>query len=499
MESKNSPKKKKGKIIWRGFIYRIIFLFALIIFSYAGFLFYKIYNFEKNIYVETQNPATSQTEKKTFLRSTEDFLSGNVDSLKGSDRERINILLLGMGGEGHKGEYLTDTIMVASINPETYETAFLSIPRDLYVKVPDYNIHTKINAVYTYALRNESSSRSEAISLIKKTVEDATDQPIDYYAALDFKGFKKVVDELDGIKVNVEKDIVDHKYPGPNYSYQTFKLDKGTHLLDGETALKYARVRHTEGGDFARAKRQQKVLAAARRKAFSAENFLKPSKISGLFNSLQDNLITNIKFSEVPAFLNLAKNINIYETTNKVLDAWESDSLLSVDHVFMGGVNAFVLVPRIGNYTEIQSLAKNIFQLDKIERQKEEIKKEEANILIVGNNSKQLQEAQKLLQRMNYEPEVETKEADNSPANCSKKLKIFENNNSQKLFTLNDLAQKFQTEVEKTKTDQKSDIIICVPDNSENLFHAETSSPDNFSEDSEGAAIVDEEGKVIYN
>jgi LCP family protein required for cell wall assembly len=431
--------------------------------------------------------------ESSIIEATKNFISGKTVELKGEERGRINILLLGAGGEGHKGKYLTDTIMIASINTQTYETAFLSVPRDLYVEVPNYGVKTKINAVFSYGLRNRSSSKGEAVSLIKKTAEKVTGQPIDYYLMLDFEGFKRIIDEIGGIKVNVEKDIVDHRYPGPNYSYQTFELSKGTHNLDGETALKYARVRHTEGGDFARASRQQKVIAAAKRKAFSLENFVNPGKINNIFQALEENLITNIKFSEIPAFIKLANEVNIYNTNNEVLDAWESDSLLSVDHVPLGGVNAFVLVPRIGNYGEIHELAKNIFEINKIQRKREAIEKENAQVRIISSNQNNLLRARNLLERIGYEAEINRE--DDLDNYCRKEIKLF-NNNSDKIFTLDDLAKKFEAEVVGRSFSGKEDILLCLPDKKIDFLYREKAKTKEYPEKS---MIVDENGKVFYN
>ncbi|MFO7807603.1 MAG: LCP family protein [Candidatus Moraniibacteriota bacterium] len=489
---KKNPRRKKTRIIWRGFIYRLILLFFLAVFSYAGFIVYKIHNLEEKIYIQSSDTKNKNLKSSSFTEKTKNFLSGKTPELKGEDRDRINILLLGAGGEGHKGKYLTDTIMVASVNPQTYETAFLSIPRDLYVEVPDYEVKTKINAVFSYGLRNQSSSKGEAISLIKKSVENVTNQPIDYYLMLDFKGFEKIINELGGIQINVEKDIVDHRYPGPNHSYQTFKISKGSHQLDGETALKYARVRHTEGGDFARASRQQKVIAAAKRKAFSLNNFVDPRKINSLFDALGDNLITNVKISEVPSFLKLANNINIYNTTNRVLDAWSEDSLLAVDHVPMGGVNAFVLAPRIGNYSEIHDLAKNIFEIDKIKRQQESTKEENAKIELISSNHNNLIKARELLAKIDYNVEIN----EESETSCSNEVEIF-NNNSNKMFTLNDLAKKFQTKVANKEMESEKDIIICLPEKKMDfLYHEEKTQNQEYPEE---PPMIDENGKVFYN
>jgi len=126
---------------------------------------------------------------------------------------RINILLVGLAGKNYPGANLTDSIIVASINPKTYQTALLSIPRDLYVQIPDTKSYTKINALYARAQDADASGKS-GINDLEKTIADITSQPIDYYIALDFDGFRQIINELGGIKVQVPKDLHDERYPG---------------------------------------------------------------------------------------------------------------------------------------------------------------------------------------------------------------------------------------------------------------------------------------------
>nr|MDA3815573.1 LCP family protein [Patescibacteria group bacterium] len=474
---KKNKLKSKRKYSYRGFFYRLLFLFIVFTLSIPGYYLYNLYKLEEKIVQEPS--AINQTEKNekssTFLSAAKNIITANQKELKGESRERINVLLLGMGGEGHSGKYLTDTIMVASINPETYQTALLSIPRDLYVNIPETNIHTKINAVYAYEMRN-SKDPSTAAENIKQVVQKITGQPIDYYFSLNFEGFKSIIDEIGGIDLDVPEDIYDPSYPGPNYSYQTFEIEKGYHHLDGETALKYARVRHTEGGDFARAARQQAIIAATKKKAFSIETLLNPIKISGIMDTLGENLKTNVQLDEIASFLNLSKNINIYQTTNKVLDAWSENSLLAVSHVELGGIRAFILIPRINNYKEIQSLAKNIFQIDYIEKQKEKIEKEDAEILVLMYKKDFSRRTQSLLEELGYNS-MQFGTNDQFQEICTNETAIINNhakeNQEPKLFTINDLVNKLDAKTKDiSKENIKQSIIICL--NSENLEYFES-------------------------
>src|SRR5207244_10638311 len=107
--------------------------------------------------------------------------------LKGEGNGRVNILLLGVGGAGHDGPNLSDTIMVVSIDPKTKDVAMLSIPRDLYVKIPGHG-YGKINAANVYG----------GPTLAARTVANVIGVPIHYYAVIDFSGFKQAVDSVGG-------------------------------------------------------------------------------------------------------------------------------------------------------------------------------------------------------------------------------------------------------------------------------------------------------------
>lgn len=484
-----SNKKPKFKIIWPQFLLRLFLLFLLGALLFGGYFLYRIYSFEKTN-LNTESEATS-----SLISTAKEIITKDKKSLKGEDKNRINILLLGMGGEGHSGRYLTDTIIVASINPTTYETSLIAIPRDLYVEIPESKIYTKINAVYAYGKRNLENENLDALLPLKETVEKITGQTIDYHLMLDFEGFKKIIDELNGIIIQVENDIVDHRYPGPGRSYETFEIKKGTHLVGGDVALKYARVRHTPGGDFARLERQQEIISAAKRRALSIENFINPIKLTNLLEILEENLQTNIKIDEIPAFIELFKNINTYEMNAKVLDAWSPDSLLAVSHVLLGNVNAFILVPRTGNYEEIHNLFDNIFELDKLEKIGSEIEKEKAEIILVLNDQKNTQPLRNIFKKMNYQISIEI---DSELAkNCQNETKIFSSENN-KFYTLDDLSTKFEATVEEKSFEEYSaDFIICFsPTEIEKLNkQINQSSVDEF----DGGLILDENGNILYN
>jgi len=334
------------------------------------------------------------SKKVTIQNGKENSLIGNIGSLilpivsekrkilDGESEGRVNILLLGAGGVNHPGKNLTDTIMIMSLDTANKKVALLSLPRDLYVNIPETFYHTRINSVYQYGLNNNTG-----IEPVKKTVEEITGLKINYFLVMDFDGFQKIIDDIGGVNMMVERDIYDSRYPGPNYSYETFEIKKGAHKMDGVTALKYVRERHDDPeGDFGRAKRQQQLIQAVKNKTFSLETFLNPLTLNNVLNALEKNIKTNIGLDEIESFIRLSRKLDTQNVTNVVADAWKKDSLLKVSHISLGNGRAFVLVPRVGNFSEVQDLAQNVFDLNAIEKRQSEIEKEEAGVLIVNQS-----------------------------------------------------------------------------------------------------------------
>ncbi len=420
----------------------IVLLAAL---AYGSFVVCEIYSVSKKINSNSQNNQDSflNTVKATVATITH----SQPINLKGMDSGRINILLLGIGGKGNPGPNLTDTMMIASVNTKTDQVALLSIPRDLYVEIPDTKLYTKINAVYQYGLDNEkdSGNTDEAMQPLIATIKDITSLDVDYYVILDFSGFTKVIDAVGGIDVMNNQNFYDPTYPGPNYTYETFSLKKGFQHLDGAVALQYARERHDDPqGDFGRAHRQQQILQATKDKIFSAGTLLNVVALNNLFTALGDDIRTNIQPQEIESFLELSKELDTQNVTTSVIDAWNKGSLLKVSHVPYGNINAFILIPRVGlgNYSEIRNLAKNIFDLDAITRNQTEIAQENANVALL-NQTGDTQIISKiknlLVDDLGYKNVTVLNDKEALPSDTTTAYDLTDGN---KPFTLNDLVTK---------------------------------------------------------
>ena len=306
--------------------------------------------------------------------------------------EEFNILLLGMGGEGHSGGTLSDSITLININPEVKKTNIISIPRDLWVPIPtDWNSETynKINSSYAIGIddsvrypnkKTEFRGKLGGGNLSKYVTEKVTGISIDYFIAIDFSSFVEIIDILGGIEVNVEKPFDDYFYPvkglenetcgfsaekiaevHQKYSgfelekqftcrYEHLSLKKGKQNMDGETALKFVRSRHSDqyGGDFARSERQHEVLEALKERILS-KNIL--GKGNEILEKLNNSVTTDININLLKETLEPLGNItqyqinHIYITEENVLTSSKSSS------------GQYILQPKSGqgNFQEIKN------------------------------------------------------------------------------------------------------------------------------------------------
>ncbi|HAV10955.1 MAG TPA: hypothetical protein DCX32_00185 [Candidatus Moranbacteria bacterium] len=421
------------KLALRKFIFFSALFFFLISLSYGSFFFWKVYSVSRKI-SHQENSASFASEMKSAALS---LIPSQRTILSGEDKGRVNILLLGAAGEKKPGSNLTDTVMLASIDTQSKKVSLLSLPRDLYVKIPGSASHAKINSLYQIGLRN-----NQGTELIEKTVSEITGQKIDYYLVVDFDGFTTFIDTLGGVTVNVERNIYDSRYPGPNYSYETFELKKGVQVLDGTTALKYVRERHDDPqGDFGRAKRQQQTIQAVKNKVFSLGTFLDISTLNGLLTTLENNVRTNVTIAEIESFLFLAKKLDTQNISTKVVDAWKADSLLKVSHVYFENARAFILVPKVGSYSQIQDLAENIFDIQKIEKRKEEFAKEAATLRII-NESGDPKLAEKVRRVASEALGIKTYQIKTIAGDKIRtKTEISDATNGKKIFTLDELIR----------------------------------------------------------
>jgi LCP family protein required for cell wall assembly len=243
--------------------------------------------------------------------------------------QRINILLLGYGGPGHEGPYLTDSVMLLSIRPGNHEAIMISLPRDLWVKIPalpnNRYMSGKLNSAYAIGIdhRNYPNVRSEwktdtgGGDLAAATVAQVTGQPIDYWVGVDFKAFRDVVNALGGIRLDVPTTLDDPYFPiGETNGMMHVRIDAGWQQFDGERALQYARSRETTS-DFDRSRRQQLIMLAVRQRAFSVNAV---PRLLSLLGALQDNVRTNLRPAEMQQLASLAGRIKDQDIRRVAID-----------------------------------------------------------------------------------------------------------------------------------------------------------------------------------
>jgi polyisoprenyl-teichoic acid--peptidoglycan teichoic acid transferase len=182
----------------------------------------------------------------------------------------FNVLLIGVDKRDAEPEEgaRSDTLIVVHVDPLAKWASMLSIPRDTYVTIPKSGEGDKINGAYSYGYRNPEiygknvTPDEGGAALAAETVEEFLGITIDYTAQVDFNGFQKLVDAIDGITIDVPYAILDAEYPTEDFGYMRLLIEPGLQRMDGLTALRYARTRHVDS-DFGRGARQQQVIQAA--------------------------------------------------------------------------------------------------------------------------------------------------------------------------------------------------------------------------------------------
>ncbi|MGD6817053.1 LCP family protein [Metabacillus sp. 113a] len=262
-------KKKKKKSVFK----RILFFLLLLLLIGGGYLAF--------IGVSAWQAAD---------RSYEGLERGEKSALREQAvelaKDPVSILIMGVedyssGGEGGR----SDTLIVVTLNPKEKSMKMLSIPRDTLVDVEGHG-ETKITHAYSYGGKE----------LAVQTVEDFLDIPIDYYATVNFEAFKKVIDELNGVEVDVPFDF----YEKSDETGKRIYFTEGKQTLDGEEALAYARMRKQDPrGDFGRNDRQKEIITAIIKKATAPQNIM---KVDDIANQIAENVETNLRISEALGF-----------------------------------------------------------------------------------------------------------------------------------------------------------------------------------------------------
>ena len=296
------------------------------------------------------NEFTVTSDDQPFWSKVTAILSMSViktDPTPTPDDNKINILMLGMRGlddsDAAQGGMLTDTILVFSYDKTTKKSSLISIPRDLYVKF-NKDRTDKINAVYEYGF-----ARKEGLEYSRRIFSIVTGQYIDRVVVFDFTSFKKVIDEIGGIDVVLDKPFTEKTQWGSEFS-----LPAGLNHLDGETALYYARSRYSTS-DFDRSRRQQQIIEAIKDKVLSIDLTSDPIEALSLVNLIRKDINTDI---------NLFNLSEIYGLVQELMNAEPKRYVISTENLVYQTyiANIYVLLPKNESFEEIQALFANILK-----------------------------------------------------------------------------------------------------------------------------------------
>jgi LCP family protein required for cell wall assembly len=277
-------------------------------------------------------------------------------------KERLNILLI--GSDEQRGGHNTDTMITVSIDPVTKQVAMFSLPRDTVdVPVPpgpaqrvwgrDYG--QKINSFFANNRRRSDlwpgNDRTRGYNALKSILGELYDLKIRYFVEVNFDGFKKVVDAVGGVTINVQVPVSDDEFPGTTGRAQRLYIPSGLQHMDGEQALRYARSRHTST-DFDRGARQQRVLLSLRQQA--DPQTLIP-KLPELVAALKSTVRTDIPVNQLDELLGLASQVDTANIRSYVF----APPLYSQDTC--ADARGCIVVP---NIARIKQAVKNAFSAD---------------------------------------------------------------------------------------------------------------------------------------
>lgn len=292
-------KKERGRIRqwWknRSLKFKAALISLVIILGAGGLLGVRLYSLLHSVFAKSVGNGTSAA------------LGDQVrpDQLNTEGDGRLNILILGRGGDENEAPDLTDTMIIASIDLENQQASLLSVPRDTYVGSASDN--SKINGTFSRGKekalaqgKSKEDAENEGIKSATTAMRNVAGVPIHRYVLVDYKAFRDVVNALGGISVNVPTKIDDY--------FANWHFAAGAQTMNGDRALQYARTRHGNvRGDFDRGEHQRQLLVAMRDKASSTGIIANPVKLNSLANAVQKNIRTDLSVDEAKTLYNKTK------------------------------------------------------------------------------------------------------------------------------------------------------------------------------------------------
>ncbi len=296
----------------------------------------------------------------------------SVDSAR-QNLKRINIMLYGYGGDGHDGAYLSDSIMLVSIQPQATgppQVAEVSFPRDWYVPIQLVSgkgaRFARINEAYADGMNGlgpvDRTQLNAGAAVADATMAHLLGITVDHYVGVDFDAFDSAVDAVGGIDVTVANRFTDTQYPRGecaqgNCGYMTVHFSAGVQHMNGKQALIFARSRHGdngEGSDFARSHRQQLIIAALKEKVVSIGGI---GNLPNLLNALGDHVRTDLSIGDSEALYSLVQKVSPSSIEHVSVD----NTNFLYDCGYPRSCGAYYLYARDRSFDTLDHFIQNVF------------------------------------------------------------------------------------------------------------------------------------------
>ncbi|MCU0477399.1 MAG: LCP family protein [Chloroflexi bacterium] len=342
----------------------------------------------------------AETPPATPPPGATDAPSGTLPPWDGTGR--LNVLLIGSDRRPGEGSYNTDTLIVASVDPTTGQVAMFSLPRDT-TGIPLPNVparqtfgptwNRKINALFQQARARPDlfpGGKQSGYQALKDTLGGLYGIDIQYFVEVDFNGFRKVVDALGGVTVNVQVPVIDDSYPGDQGMLRVY-IPTGVQHMSGTEALVYARSRHTSS-DFDRAARQQRVILSLRQQADFA-TLARPDVLSELVAATKGALKTDFPVARLPELIGLAQRIDVGNVRSFVFTPpyYGSEGYVNGTYVLQA------------NVARIRQAAAGAFDFDPREQAQRQAIAEEGAVTWVVTSTGEAARATSLAEYLDYE------------------------------------------------------------------------------------------------
>lgn len=315
--------------------------------------------------------------------------------------ERLNILLIGADQRPADNTFNTDTLIVVSIDPVSKQVAMFSLPRDTVdVPLPPGPARTAFGAVYGNKINRlwtdararsdvfPGNSNTRGFNALKSVLGYLYGLNIQYYAEVNFTGFRDIVDNMGGVTINVQNPVLDDRYPGDRGTLRVY-IPAGVQHMTGSQALIYARSRHTSS-DFDRAQRQQRIITSLREQV-DPNRIL--ANLPGVLDALKGTFKTDIPTSKLPQLIQLSSQID----TTKIRSFVFSPPRYQTE--FLNSSRGYIIEP---NVTAIRKAVATAFKIDaKLEAEREKLAGENGVVWVV-NGSGQVGQASQIAAYLEY-------------------------------------------------------------------------------------------------